>query len=170
MSLNYYYYCYYPLPRRQFLCCDLTIDLVIFIVSESIDAEIAGLLLLCDSASDACCWYACRYTHVTISYLVLCHAAVFFVTEITLLFTLIVIIISGQSNLTKGHMTAAHGQFSRICQVSPICTRNYYVVFRTHKCVLQIVSHSVQRGWKCQCVSSFKVAEDRWNRWWDMAI
>ena len=29
---------------------------------------------------------------------------------------------SGQNNLTKGHIAAAHGRFNRIRQVAPICT------------------------------------------------
>ena len=32
------------------------------------------------------------------------------------------IITSGQSNLTRGHIAAAHGQFSGIRQVAPVCT------------------------------------------------
>jgi len=34
----------------------------------------------------------------------------------------IIIITSGQSNLTKGRIAAAHGRFYRIRQVAPICT------------------------------------------------
>jgi len=30
---------------------------------------------------------------------------------------------SGQSNLTTGRITAAHGWFSGICQVAVVCTR-----------------------------------------------
>ena len=34
----------------------------------------------------------------------------------------IIIITNGQSNLTQGRITAAHGWFSRILQVAPMCT------------------------------------------------
>ena len=32
------------------------------------------------------------------------------------------LITSGQSNLTQGRIAAAHGRFSRILQVAPMCT------------------------------------------------
>jgi len=35
---------------------------------------------------------------------------------------MMMIITSDQSNLTQGRVAAAHGRFSRICQVAPICT------------------------------------------------
>jgi len=37
---------------------------------------------------------------------------------------------SGQSNLTKDRIAAAHGRFNRIHQVAPICTLSAFAPYR----------------------------------------
>jgi len=36
--------------------------------------------------------------------------------------TITITVTGGQSTLTKGHITATHGQFSGIRQVAPVCS------------------------------------------------
>jgi len=45
---------------------------------------------------------------------------------------LIALTVSGQSNLTTGHIAATHGQFNGIRQVVPVVTPTYYVLAGAH--------------------------------------
>jgi len=50
---------------------------------------------------------------------------------------------SGPSNLTKGRIAAAHGRFSRIRQMAPVCTPSNTYFFGPHESTTQTASQSV---------------------------
>ena len=76
------------------------------------------------------------------------YVLVKYTADISLMMTtmmiLMIIITSGQSNLTKGCIANAHGQFSGIRQVAPVCTHLIHASLGPLESISQTASGSVQ--------------------------